>query len=137
MTHLSEHDLWTMGSNRVATMPPGPGDLFVVTMLSGKRVFIEPIDQYDKAVQIAERFARHIRHDRPVILRVLPMSLDELVAQMRMTRAELTAVTPPTDDDADRKLVIDTCMGALRESSDQHVRAEAVEVLTGMGVLRQ
>ena len=137
MTHLSEHDLWGMGSNRVATMAPGPGDLFVVTMLGGQRVFVEPIDQYDRAVRIAEGFARRIVHGRPVVIRVLPMSLDELLSHMGMTREELASGLDAADEEADRKLVIDTCMAVLRESSDQHVRAEAVEVLTGIGALRQ
>jgi len=134
--HLSEHDLWTTGSNRVATMAPGPGDLFVMTTLDGKRVFVEPIDQYDRAVRIAEGFARRIVHDRPVIIRVLPMSLPEMLAHMRMPPEKLAAGLD-ADDGADRKLITDTCMAALRESSDQHVRAEAFALLTSMGVLGQ
>jgi hypothetical protein len=133
MTHLSEHDLWTTGSIRVATMAPGPGDLFVVTTLGGKRVFVEPTDQYERAVRVAESIARRVVHDRPVIIRVLPMTLAELLAHMGTTREQLAQGASPEDDAADRKLIIDTCMAVLRECNDAAVRTDAYNLLVSMG----
>ena len=131
---VSDHDLWSKGNNRVTTMAPGPGDLFVVTTLGGKRVFVEPIDQYDHALRIAEGFARRIIHDRPVIIRVVPMTSDELLMHMGTT-LEAVATNPSEGDSADRKLVVDTCMAALRECSDPAVREDALALLTSLGVL--
>lgn len=136
MTHLSEHDLWTGRSTRVTTMAPGPGDLFVVTTMFGKRVFVEPVDQYDRAVRVAEGFARRLTHDRPVVIRVLPMSLAELLAHMGLTQAELAAEGSPEASDRDRQLVIDTCMAALRECNEPAVRQEAYDLLSNLGAIK-
>lgn len=137
MTFVSEHDLWGAGGHRVATMPPSPGDLFVVTLMFGKRVLVDPIDQYDRAVRVAEAFARRIVHPRPVTIKVLPMSFPELVAQTGTTREEIAKTLTPKDREADRQLIIDACWRALRESNDPAVRTEASEILTGMGVPKQ
>lgn len=136
MTFVSEHDLWGAGGHRVATMAPSPDDLFVVTLMFGKRVLVDPIDQYDRAVRVAEAFARRIVHDRPVTIKVLPMSFAELVAHTGTTREELAMTLTPEDREADRRLIIDGCWRALRESNDPKVRAEASEILTGMGVMQ-
>lgn len=135
MTHLSEHDLWTTGGHRVASMEPGPGDLFVVTTIGGKRALVEPIVQYERAVRIADAFARRLRHERPVTIRVLPMSAEELLAHMGLSREQLARGSTPEDDTADRKLVIDTCMAAIRDCPDPAVRADALGLLTSLGAM--
>lgn len=58
MGHLSKHDLWTEGANRVVALPPSPGDLFVITTVAGKRVLVHPVHEYGKAVSIAKAYSR-------------------------------------------------------------------------------
>jgi len=137
MTHLSDHDLWITGSNRIATMAPGPGDLFVVTTMFGKPVLVEPVDQYDRAVRVAEGFARRLRHDRPLTIRVMGMSLHELLAFMGITEAELAAGISPKVEGEFRQLAIDACMGALRECNEPTVRKDAFDLLIKLGILKQ
>jgi hypothetical protein len=62
------------------------------------------------------------------------MSPDELLAHMGTTYEKL-ALGQSTDDETTRQLVIDTCMTALRECNEPTVRAEALKLLTDMGVL--
>jgi hypothetical protein len=137
MTHLSDHDLWGAGGHRVATMAPGPDDLFVVTLMFGKTVLVDPIDQYDRTVRVAEAFARRIVHDRPVTIKVIPLSFRELLAHEGTTREEVAKTLTPADRAADRLLITDACWKVLRESNDPKVRADALELLTGMGVSKQ
>ena len=75
-------NIWTPNGNRVAALAPGPGDLFVVTTMFGKRVFVQPIGNYDRAVKIAEAFARQMTQERPFTIKVLPMSFSELLARL-------------------------------------------------------
>lgn len=35
--------IWTRNGNHVAALGPAPGDLFVLTTIGGKRVFVEPV----------------------------------------------------------------------------------------------
>jgi hypothetical protein len=130
-------NIWTPTGNRVAALAPGRGDLFVVTTLFGRRVFVDPIDHYEKALKLAEAFARHMTQARPFTIKVLPVSFAELLAHMGTTREEFAKGLSPEGAEADRQLAIDGCMRALRECNDPAVRAEAYEVLTGMGVLKQ
>jgi hypothetical protein len=138
MTHLSEHDLWSTGRNRVTSWEPGEGDLFIVTTLGGRRVFVEPVADYEKAVRVAQGFARRIVHDRPVVIRVVPMTLAELLAHMGTTHNELMAApSGSADDAADRQLVIDTCRTVLRECNEQAVRQDAYDLLASLGGISQ
>jgi hypothetical protein len=130
-------NIWTPNGNRVAALAPGPGDLFVVGMLFGKRVFVWPITDYDRAITTTQAFARQITQPRPFTIKVLPMSLDELLAHMGMTRAELAAGVSPAMEQEFRQLGIEACMKVLRECNEPQVRAEAVDLLTSMGALGQ
>lgn len=127
---------WTPNGNRVASMAPGPDDLFVVTTILAKTVFIQPVADYERAFKIAEAFARHMTMKRPFAIKVIPMSLDEMLAHIGMTREEF-AKGLPIDDIAARKLVVDTCMEALRDCADPAVRADALDLLTSLGVVQK
>jgi hypothetical protein len=130
-------NIWTPTGNRVAALAPGPGDLFVVTTIGGKRVLVEPIDQYERAIRIAESFARQMAQARPFSIKVLCMSFPELLAHMGTTREECAKLVTPEEAESDRRLAISTCMDVLRTSNDAQVRADALDVLTSMGVLKQ
>jgi hypothetical protein len=134
---FSEHDLWGPGSNRVATMAPGPDDLFVVVTVFAKRIVVLPISDYEKALAMANSMANRVRGERPVTIKVLPMSFAELVAHTGTTREEIAKSLTPADRAECRQVIIDGCWRVLRESNDPAVRADALELLTGMGVPKQ
>jgi hypothetical protein len=70
-------------------------------------------------------------------VKVLCLSLRELLAQMGTTPAEFFASMTPEEDTELRQLAIDACMNALRQSNEASVRADAMEALTALGVLKQ
>lgn len=127
---------WIPNGNRVATMAPGPGDLFVVTTLGGKRVLVDPIADYEKALRIAEAFARQMAQPRPLTIKVIPMSLPEMLAHIGTTPKRLAAGLSPDDEASDRQLVVDTCMSALRECNEPQVRKDAYDLLVSIGVMK-
>jgi hypothetical protein len=128
-------NIWTPNGNRVAALVPGPDDLFVVTTIGGRRVTVQPIDEYDKALKTAEAFARQTSTPRPLSVKVLCLSLRELLAQVGTTPAEFFAGMTPEEDAELRRLAIDACMNALRKSNEASVRADAMEALTALGVI--
>ena len=134
MTHLSKHDLWSTNGNRVTTMEPGPDDLFVVTMIGGKRALVDPVGQYARALRVADAFARRLQHHRRVTIRVLPMTAEEFQTHIGWPHSA-EAGGSPTDEASDRTLVIDTCMEALRQCNEPAVRADAHSLLVTLGVI--
>lgn len=127
--------IWTPNGNHVAALGPAPGDLFVVTTIGGKRVFVEPVSQYGKAVQLAEAFARATTQPRPFTIKVLCMSFSELLAHMGTTREECAKHLSPEDAEADRKAAIRACTELLRTSNESQVREDALQILKDMGVM--
>lgn len=62
------------------------------------------------------------------------MSLRELLAFMGMTEAQFIEGMSPEVEEF-RQLAVDACMRALRDCNEPAVRADALEVLAGMGVM--
>ena len=114
-------------ANRVVSAEPGPRDSFVVTLVDGKRVAVEPADAYEQALSRANALASRIKE--PV--KLLPMQVGELLGFMGLEKADLGAPSP-TDAEM-RRLVVATCQEAMLEASDVTVRREAHSVLVGMG----
>ena len=129
-------NVWTPNGNRVAALAPGPDDLFVVTTIGGRRVTVQPVADYPKAIKTAEAFARETDTPRPLTVKVLCMSLRELLAHMGTTIGDFAAGLSPEVDKEFRHLAIQTCMEALHANTDAATRADAVELLTGLGALR-
>lgn len=130
-------NIWTPNGNRVAALPPGSGDLFVVTTLFGQRITVEPVSAFDAAVARAEAFARGMAHDRPFTVKVLCMSFRELLAAQGLAMEHMRAGYTHEDEAEDRQRAIEACTATLRDSNDPTVRADAFEVLTSMGVIKQ
>jgi hypothetical protein len=128
--------IWTPNGNHVAALSPAPGDLFVVTTIGGKRVFVEPVSEYEKAIRLAEAFARATTQTRPFTIKVLCMSFSELLAHMGTTRDECAKALSDEDREADRQGSIDACMSLLRTSNDPQVRADALDILKEMGAMQ-
>lgn len=135
MAHLSQHDLWGPGDNRVVALPPSPGDLLVITTVAGKRVLVHPVHEYDKAVNIAHAFSRRWRAEQPVAIRVLSLTLKEAQV-MGFVPADLFRSQTPQDEAEMLRLVTRTCMETLHQSPDMAARGEALKLLQGMGVLQ-
>lgn len=135
MTHLSEHDLWGAAGNRVVTLPPADGDVFVALTVAGAAAALWPVDEYDKAVEIAERFARRFRTDRPVAIKVLSVSLREAQRFGFLPAGPMPAQTP--DQDAkDRQFAVDTLWRLVRESDNVTVRGDALDLLRELGEVK-
>lgn len=128
--------IWTPNGNHVAVLAPAPGDLFVVTTIGGKRVFVEPVSRYEKALEVAERFARARTERRPYTIKVLCMSFSELLAHMGMTREDMAKTLSDEDAEADRQAAIGTLKELLLTSNEPQVRAEAIDMLTEIGALQ-
>jgi hypothetical protein len=134
MTYLG-HDRWGMGEHSIAKLPPSTGDLFCVTTVHGKAVLVDPITAYTYAVQRAEWFLRRIVHPVPVVIKVLCVTLVEAQA-LGLAPRDLFRDQTPEDDAAMRQAALNACMGALHNSPDARVRADAIEMLTNLGVMR-
>ena len=132
---ISEHDLWGPGDNVVSMMPQSPGDLFVVVTIMGKVAVTWPITDRDKAINAAHVLARRARGDRPVIAKVFSLTLKEAQA-MGFVPHDLFSNLTDAEHAEWAKLVHDTCVDALRTSEDPPVRADAMEILQGMGALK-
>ena len=124
-------NIWTPNGNRVAALAPGPEDLFVVTTANGVRLAVQTIDEYGQAVATANAFAGQVKHP----IKVLCMSFRELLASMGMTEAQFINGMAPEVEQELKQLAVDACMRALRDCNNPSVRADALAVLTGMGVM--
>lgn len=135
MGHLSQHDLWNEGDNRVVALPPSPGDLLVIITVAGKRVLVHPVHEYAKAVGIAKAYSRRWRSDEPVVVKVLSLSLNEAQA-MGLVPADLFRNQTVQEETEMLRLVTRTCMETLHQSPDAAARGEALKLLHDLGVLQ-
>jgi hypothetical protein len=122
---------WGPHGNRVASSPPGHGDVFCVTTLLGKRVFLETIADYAAALDRANRFIAVTKHTSPLTVRVMCLSLVEAQA-MGFVPDNLVQDQTPAEQAADRELVVTTLMDVLRKSNEAAPRAEAIQLLRAM-----
>jgi hypothetical protein len=127
--------IWTPNGNCVAAVGPAPGDLFVVTTIGGKRVLVEPVTYYEKALALAEAFARATTQPRPFTIKVLCMTFGELIAHMGHKREDYADALSPEDAERDRQANISACMDLLRTCNDPQVRADALDILKKMGAI--
>jgi len=123
----------TWNTSCVAALPPIPGDIFVVTTIQGKRVAVQPIADYEKALATAHAFAGQTRHP----IKVLCMSLRELLAFMGISIADFVAGMSPAVELELRRVAIEGCFTVLRECNDPSVREAAMTVLSKMGFIKR
>lgn len=127
--------LRSRNGNCVAALQPAPGDLFVVTMLGARVLFVQSSDDYERALRVAQRFADVTPpRDRPFTVKVMGMSLDEALAFIGVSRDDFAAGIEITDPDL-RRLALSTCKDLLCRSDDAAVRADAMKILTDMGAI--
>ena len=125
---------WGPNGNRVASSPPGDGDVFCITTLFGQRVFLETVAEYAAALDRANRFIAVTKHTSPLTVRVLCLSLTEAQA-MGFVPANLTQEETPQEQAETRHLVVTTLLDVLRKSNEPTVRAEALHLLQQLGEL--
>ena len=129
-------NLWCRNRNCVSTMSPAPDDLFVVTTLFGKRVFVQPIRDYEKALATAQRFADLVLHPRPIVVKVLCLTHAEMTDALGIDPATVFQGQTPKQEAELRQLVVTACKTALLDSPESAVRADAMQLLINMGELK-
>lgn len=129
--------LRSRNGNCVAALQPAPGDLFVVTLLGGKVVFVQPADEYEQALRLAGAFAEQATNPdgRPFTVKVHGMSLAELLAFKGISRDDFGAGLAEHDAEL-RAMAERTCKDVLRASNDAAVRSDAFDLLVSMGAIR-
>ena len=132
MTHMSAHDLWGARGNHVAVLPPSPGDLYVLTTVLGRRVFLDHIDHFEQAVRRAHVMADRVVHLSPVVIKVLCLSALESCKLHGIDPATLFADQTPEDEAAMRQRIVASMTQLLHTSADPRVRADALKLLHDM-----
>jgi hypothetical protein len=115
-------------------LQPAPGDLFVVTLLSGRIALVRPAQEYEQVLDLAQAFANRntAASGTSFTIKVLGVSLNELLRLVGINRAAFQA--HPKDDDAELcALAVRTCRDVLRDSQDAAARRDAFDLLVNMG----
>lgn len=113
--------------HRVTTVAPGKLDLFVLTLVDGARGALDPVTDYDAALARARDFQR----DHKCQVKVLPLTGAEARNLLGITAPE----RPQPMDATDVSLIRDTLLTVARDGSDPEARADAIDLLTTMGVV--
>lgn len=121
---------WRNGRACIAALRPVYGDAVVMTTLGGEVAALDRVGDYDAAIDRALKLAAKHPY-QPV--KVLPMRFIEALAFCRITVHEFMA---DMTDDQWRAHCIAVCTPALTDL-DPRVRADALEVLTSLGVTPQ
>lgn len=132
MTHLSEHDLWGTGGNRVVMLPPTEGDLFVAIAVGGSAAVLWPVEEYDRAVEVTQRFTRRLRMAQPVTVKVLCVTLGEAQRFGFLPTGTLPPQTPEEDAEA-RQFIVSNLWRIVRNSNEAKPRADALDMLKQLG----
>jgi len=114
---------------RAVCPEPGPRDLFLVVLMNGKRVSIQPVTAYEGLRAALETFAR----EQECQVKLLPMTGSELMNFYGITPSEpqpIDALEP-----AFRAQAVQNCLDLLRESREPREREEAMDLMQMLGVL--
>lgn len=132
-TLVADHDLWAPGGT-VVSLPPSRDDMFAIVLVMGRVALCEPVNEFGRLVQVAERFVRRVRVARPITVKVLSLSWHEACTMLGLDPNAVTAGTP--QDEAEwRRNAHEVCIAALRDSTDPVTRADALDLLKRMGAL--
>lgn len=127
-------NIWGPHGNRVASSPPGHGDVFCVTTMLGRRVFLETVADYAAALDRANRFIAVTKHTSPLTVRVMCLSLVEAQA-MGFVPDNLVQDQTPAEEAETRQLVVTTLLDVLRKSNEPGPRSEAMQLLQALKVI--
>lgn len=118
---------------RLATFPPGHGDLLVVTMVGGKVVYVEPITAYEVAVRRAEYAVAQLRWRRPFTVKVLPLSGREAQSLGLLPEGNLFDQLSPYEHHQWRERIRKTCAEVGMTTKDADVLADVYDTMQLMG----
>jgi hypothetical protein len=135
VTYTSPFPLWGARGNYVAVLPPSNGDMFVLTTVLGRSVFLEPITHYEQAVRRAHDLADRLVNSEPVVIKVLSLSALESCTVHGIDPATLFADQNTEQEAEMRRQIITNSQDALRNSSDPRARADALKLLTDLSVI--
>jgi hypothetical protein len=124
-------DIYRRNGACVAAMRPAYGDVVVITTVSGKVAALDPVREYDAAIDRALTRALTLAGDWRPPVKVLPMTMAEALAFCRVPLADLMA---DMTDEEWRHHCIKVCTPMLSDP-DPRVRADATEVLTSHGAM--
>ena len=113
--------------HRVTTVEPGKLDFFTVTLVEGRMAALDTVMDYEVALERAREFHR----DNPCQIKVLPMAGEELRNYLGI---ELPKTKRPMTED-ERGMVQDRLVGILRNSNDADARADALSLLSELGMV--
>jgi hypothetical protein len=109
---------------------PGPRDMFVVTLINGRRMGVYTVDAYAQLRRAAEQLAeQHQCH-----VKLLPMAGNELLRFLGILPAPPQSID--NMDPAFRRQAVTNCMDVIRESAEPREREEAVSLLRVLGALQ-
>lgn len=114
---------------RAVCPEPGPRDLFLIVLMNGKRVSIQPVTEYERLRPVLETFAR----EQECQVKLLPMTSSELFAFCGILPSEpqpMDALEP-----AFRAQAVQNCLDLMRESREPSERTEAMDLMKKLGVL--
>lgn len=134
MTHLSEHDLWGTGGNRVVVLPPTEGDLFVAIAVGGSAAVLWPVEEYDRALEVAQRFTRRLRTAQPVTVKVLCVTLGE-AQRFGFLPTGASPPQAPEEDAEARQFIVSNLWRIVRNSNEAKPRADALDLLKQLGAM--
>lgn len=113
---------------RVMTEKPCQLDLFVLTLIDGRRAAIQPITEYETALAKAKAFLSKHRCQ----IKVLPMTGPEA--------RTFLGTKPPTEPEPltpeDRRMLIECLQRVARDSNDTGARNDALDLLGDIGALQ-
>jgi hypothetical protein len=117
--------------SHVYAYEPLPRDSWVETLIGGKRMAMQPIAQYQAAVDWAVSMADQF--DPPI--HIVPIDANDLaVLQGERLERGLAAMSPDERHELRREIVTTAAL-AMRDCPDPDVRADAYAVLGKMGVV--
>jgi hypothetical protein len=124
---------WAPGGGRVATIAPGPDDLFVVTTIGGRRALFQPIFEYDQALAVAQAFVK-AQAPVPVTVKVLCVTAAEAKA---MGFVPAVPEAPTSEEAAEaREVAVSTLWNVVRNGSDAKARNDAWRMLKELGEVK-
>lgn len=114
---------------RAVCPEPGPRDLFLVVLVNGKRVSVQPVMDYERLSAALDTFAR----EQECQVKMLPMTGSELMAFCGIAPSDpqpMDALEP-----AFRAQAVQNCLDVLERGAEPRERAEALDLLQKLGAL--
>ncbi|AOH85128.1 hypothetical protein AWL63_15345 [Sphingomonas panacis] len=115
---------------RVTTIAPGKLDIFVVTLVDGRRAAVDAITEYEAALTRANAFSNE--HPNRCQIKVLPLTYAEFCNLFNVTLPE----QPEPSDPAERKYVTELLLHIARNTNDGDARSDALDLLLKSGVIQ-